>query len=154
MENFTLTQRGRECFVYDGFVFTFDRSNVDGDIKFWRCQAKNVNCKARLHTRDGEVIKMMNVHNHDSVPIGYKMRNIKKRNKRKLSDDAETVVGNEGETETGSAAPGMSVIDPLNCSQVSKRCRKWALDLCVAKRQSSAASCFGFNSKKTAFCAN
>lgn len=69
MEHFFLTQRGKECFIYENYVYTFDRSSGDDDIQFWRCQAKSFNCKARLHTRNAEVIKIMNSHNHECAPV-------------------------------------------------------------------------------------
>lgn len=95
--------------VHEGFVYTFDRSNVDGDIRFWRCQAKNVNCKSRLHTRDGKVVKVMNSHNHESMPIGYKMRNIRKKSKRKPGDHGEGKEQSDGENGTKRCC----IIDPL-----------------------------------------
>lgn len=83
-------------------MYTFDRSNVDGDIRFWRCNAKNMNCKSRLHTRGGKVIKMMNSHNHESMPIGSRMRKKLKRRER----------GGEG-AMVGSVKQECCAIDPL-----------------------------------------
>lgn len=119
MENKTLTQRGRECLLHEGFVYMFDRTNVDGEIKFWRCQAKNVNCKARLHTRDGQVIKAMNAHNHESIPIGIKMKNIRKKIKKKACNDNNEISKNDGKNETIIAADGNG-IDPLYQRSLTK----------------------------------
>lgn len=116
MQNIALTQRGRECYIHEGYVYTFDRINVDGDIKFWRCQSKNLNCKARLHTRKDEVVKMMNEHNHEVIPFGMKMRDVKKKKRRKPKIDEAA----SGEGTTDVIAGGSSIIDPF-LTQVSKK---------------------------------
>ena len=55
-----LSKRGKEKFDYDGYIYTFDtRSARDNSIMFWRCESKNV-CKGRIHTRNGEVVKVIN----------------------------------------------------------------------------------------------
>lgn len=54
-------------FVYEGFIFLFDKYNKDRSIKFWRCKLKT-KCNARLHTNadNDNVIKFINKHSHGS----------------------------------------------------------------------------------------
>ncbi|KHJ43200.1 hypothetical protein D918_06767 [Trichuris suis] len=52
-------------------MYTFDRLSQHLTTKFWRCDKRHTyKCKARLHTRadTGEVIRLVNEHNHDSDP--------------------------------------------------------------------------------------
>ncbi|KFD65998.1 hypothetical protein M514_03176 [Trichuris suis] len=67
----TLSSRNREKFVHEGYMYTFDRLSQHLTTKFWRCDKRHTyKCKARLHTRadTGEVIRLVNEHNHDSDP--------------------------------------------------------------------------------------
>lgn len=59
--------RGREIFVYDGFMYVYDNVNFNNTIRFWRCRNRNI-CKARIHTgkNDYTVIKTINEHCHNS----------------------------------------------------------------------------------------
>nr|CAD7198176.1 unnamed protein product [Timema douglasi] len=66
MEQKIVSQRDKQKYVDNGFLYVFDKFSVDGQIKFWRCEGKNNNCKARLHTRGEEVVKRLNEHTHDS----------------------------------------------------------------------------------------
>lgn len=59
----TLSQRGRVKFTSDGYIYIFDRVGADQITKFWRCE-KRRQCKARVHVKDGEIIKFVNVHSH------------------------------------------------------------------------------------------
>lgn len=63
-----LTQRCKEKLSHDGHLFIFDRSSSkDKEIHFWRCERKD-RCKARLHTKDGEIVKALNEHTHGPSP--------------------------------------------------------------------------------------
>ena len=45
-----MLSRGKEKFVYDGFMYVLDKPSVDGMKLFWRCDRRHDGCKARLHT--------------------------------------------------------------------------------------------------------
>ena len=64
MENIpTLSKRGKLKFIEDGKSFSFEKHSKDGSIEFWKCDVRGT-CKARLHIRDGRVVKRINRHTH------------------------------------------------------------------------------------------
>ena len=64
MENAILSQRGIPIFfVENGMSYTFEKTSKDGETQFWRCDAREL-CKARLHIRDGTVVRRINEHTH------------------------------------------------------------------------------------------
>lgn len=65
MENKVVSSRGREKLTFDGYLYIYDRHSVCGTKIFWRCERKD-ECKARIHTRDGIILKTINNHSHDS----------------------------------------------------------------------------------------
>lgn len=58
------SQRNREKFCENGFLYVFDRLSADENTEFWRCEQKR-QCKARVHVVNGEVVKTINMHNHE-----------------------------------------------------------------------------------------
>jgi len=58
-----LSQRGKAKFTSDGYIYIFDRVGADQVTEFWRCE-KRWQCKARVHVKDGEIVKFINVHLH------------------------------------------------------------------------------------------
>lgn len=65
MDNMEITsQRNREKFYDDGFLYIFDNLSADEKTEFWRCEQKR-HCKARVHIRHREVVKTINSHNHE-----------------------------------------------------------------------------------------
>ena len=65
METEILSRQGKAKFAVDGNMFVFDRVSSCGTKKFWRCERRN-ECKVRIHTRDGIVLKTIHEHTHDS----------------------------------------------------------------------------------------
>ncbi|KAK9752397.1 FLYWCH zinc finger domain [Popillia japonica] len=63
MNNIT-SQRNREKFSENGFLYVFDKLSADEKTEFWRCEQKR-DCKARLHLVKREVVKTLNSHNHE-----------------------------------------------------------------------------------------
>lgn len=63
MENIT-SQRNREKFPKNGFLYIFDKLSADEKTEFWRCEQKR-HCKARVHVVNHEVVKCINTHNHE-----------------------------------------------------------------------------------------
>ncbi|KAL3118707.1 hypothetical protein niasHT_002559 [Heterodera trifolii] len=43
------TIRQKEKMMNDGFLYIFDKFNVDISMKFWRCESKD-ECRGRIHT--------------------------------------------------------------------------------------------------------
>ena len=61
-----LSEKGREKFTYDGFIYVFDKcSKIDETVKFWRCEQRG-RCKGRIHTKNNTVIKEVNIHSHEA----------------------------------------------------------------------------------------
>ncbi|KAF6203010.1 hypothetical protein GE061_003422 [Apolygus lucorum] len=58
-----LTQRGYRLLTHLGYHYIFEKSSHDRRTEFWRCRRRYI-CKARLHTKNGIVIKVMNSHSH------------------------------------------------------------------------------------------
>lgn len=63
MASENLSQRGKVKFTSDGYINIFDRVGADQVTEFWTCE-KRRQCKARVHVKDGEIIKLVNVHSH------------------------------------------------------------------------------------------
>ncbi|KFD46288.1 hypothetical protein M514_12823 [Trichuris suis] len=67
----SVSQRNKEKFFHNGYMYTFAQFNHSKKIKFWRCDKRHVfGCIARLHTSadTSEVLKQINDHCHDSDP--------------------------------------------------------------------------------------
>ncbi|XP_014784960.1 uncharacterized protein LOC106879774 isoform X4 [Octopus bimaculoides] len=72
------SQRGKEKFSHNGYLFIFDKfSRTDTDLMFWRCELIG-RCKARIHTKFGDVVKFMNTHTHDCSPIREVVKMVRK----------------------------------------------------------------------------
>ena len=56
---------------------------------FWRCDQLGI-CKARIHTRFGNVVKFLNTHTHDSSPIKVEV----KRTTTKIKTRAQKTIKN------------------------------------------------------------
>ena len=54
--------KDKEKYVDDGYMYMLDKPSVDGTKLFWRCDKRNDNCKARLHTnaQTGQVYSRWN----------------------------------------------------------------------------------------------
>jgi len=85
------TERNRDFFVDNGYKFVFDKlSKKDDAISFWRCEHKNKDpCPARIHVKDGIVIKQMHQHNHASNPAAIEVTRIRTEIKRRAIDTQE-----------------------------------------------------------------
>jgi hypothetical protein len=108
MERKILSIRGKEKFTTGGFIYVFDAaSKNDETVKFWRCERKQM-CKARIHTRDGEVIRKVNVHTHDSSAIDVEVAQVVTKMKRRAEETNEgtVVVINECLRNTSQACHG------------------------------------------------
>jgi len=44
------SQRNKEKFSHEGFLYIFDKKSADGNRKMWRCERKDYSCTARIHT--------------------------------------------------------------------------------------------------------
>ncbi|GCC22540.1 hypothetical protein chiPu_0000928 [Chiloscyllium punctatum] len=66
MADEVLTKHGKEMFAHNGLLYVSDKtSKVDSALKFWRCEQRH-RCKARLHTKAGEVVRELNNHSHEA----------------------------------------------------------------------------------------
>lgn len=83
-----LSKRGKEKFTHDGFAYVFDKNSTkDDSLKFWRCEERG-RCKARIHVKDGQVLKTVNSHTHDPSAVNIEVQ----RFTTKLKNRAETTV--------------------------------------------------------------
>lgn len=65
------SQRGMEKFACDGCLYVFGGlSEGDLSVKFWHHE-KIGWCKARIHTRNGEVIKKISQHSHLPLTVKF-----------------------------------------------------------------------------------
>jgi len=74
MDNIS-SQRNKEKFSHEGFLYIFDKKSSDGNRKMWRCERKDCSCRARIHTDavTGDVPKnrlLGSFHNIDCVIKG------------------------------------------------------------------------------------
>lgn len=58
-----MSEKGRHKFVENGHSYSFDKMSQDGQTKFWRCDKRHA-CKARVHVREGIVVRRINQHTH------------------------------------------------------------------------------------------
>ncbi|XP_063994399.1 uncharacterized protein LOC135171755 [Diachasmimorpha longicaudata] len=87
----TKTNRGREKYIHNAHMFTFDKMSANGERKFWRCEFKN-DCKARIHTSaaTNEVVKEINEHTHGNDIAFVQATKVKEAMKRRAADTPET----------------------------------------------------------------
>lgn len=84
-----LSQRGKNKFSHDGYLFVFEKfSKVDNDLMFWRCDEMG-RCKARIHTRLGMVVKEINSHTHDSSSIKVEVAKVTTKLKNRAQETME-----------------------------------------------------------------
>ena len=92
-----LTKHGKEKFAHNGFLYVFDKiSKTDNELKYWRCEQNNL-CKARVHTKAGEVVRKLNSHSHEACAAQVEIALMKTKIKRRAEETLEspTVVVNE-----------------------------------------------------------
>lgn len=61
--------RNKNVIAVDGFMYIYDKSNVDKTKRYWRCRRKDLFCQARIHTGydDFDVLKTsVKGHCHDT----------------------------------------------------------------------------------------
>uniref|UniRef100_A0A5S6QXV2 FLYWCH-type domain-containing protein n=1 Tax=Trichuris muris TaxID=70415 RepID=A0A5S6QXV2_TRIMR len=92
-------------------MFTFDRLNAAGTVKFWRCDQRSMEeCKARIHTLvpTGEVIKEINHHCHGSDAARVQLNAVCTAAKRRADQTKETpaVILNEAYLSASTATMG------------------------------------------------
>ena len=63
MENTIMSQRGKPKFIENGKSFSFEKNSKDGETQFWKCDVRG-SSKARLHIKNGRVVKRINQHTH------------------------------------------------------------------------------------------
>jgi len=68
-------------------LYTSSTKTVDGSKKMWRCERKDQQCKARLHSDafTGEFVRVVGNHTHDSDAA--RMEVIRTANKLKAPSD-------------------------------------------------------------------
>ncbi|GCC40100.1 hypothetical protein chiPu_0024094 [Chiloscyllium punctatum] len=92
-----LTKRGKENFAHNGFLYIFDKtSKVGSNLKLWRCEQNN-RCKARLHTKAGEVVRELNSRSHEASAAQLQVTLVKTKIKKRAEETLEspTVAVNE-----------------------------------------------------------
>ena len=122
-----LTKRGKEKFTHNGFLYVFDKaSKADSELKYWRCEQKN-RCKARLHTKAGEVVLELNSHSHEACAAEVEVALVKTKIKKRAEETLEppTVVVNECLTDMSQASlaavPNMSALSKITPQTLSSQ---------------------------------
>ncbi|KFD46928.1 hypothetical protein M513_12174 [Trichuris suis] len=91
-----LSQRQREKMVYLGYSYCFDKLDLTGTVKFWRCDKRHSDgCKARIHTliATGEVTKRLNDHTHGSDAAGVEVAALVSSVRRRAEETLDTGTG-------------------------------------------------------------
>ena len=83
-----LSQRGKGKFVRDGYIYIFDRHGSDNITEFWRCERRRL-CKARIHVKNGEIVKNINGHSHNADPAQVEKGKIISKIKLRASETME-----------------------------------------------------------------
>uniref|UniRef100_A0A6P7GQI5 Uncharacterized protein LOC114340917 n=1 Tax=Diabrotica virgifera virgifera TaxID=50390 RepID=A0A6P7GQI5_DIAVI len=60
-------------------------------LKFGRCERRGM-CKARIHTKNGEIIKKVNLHSHDASAVDVEVAQIVTTIKRRAEDTMEGTI--------------------------------------------------------------
>jgi hypothetical protein len=78
-QNVVLTKREKNFFPHEGHLYWFEKSSSkDDSLKFWKCSHyRSSDCPARIHTRDGAVVKTLNDHTHASDPIAIDVTKVR-----------------------------------------------------------------------------
>ena len=82
---------------HEGHCYIFDKaSKSDPEIMFWRCERKHV-CKARLHFKNNEILKVLNKHSHETAPhrIDYRTVATSLKNRAEKTQESPCVILNE-----------------------------------------------------------
>ncbi|KAB0805304.1 hypothetical protein PPYR_02274 [Photinus pyralis] len=88
MENI-VSKRQKQKYSHQGFIYVFDRMSACGAKLFWRCERKD-DCKARIHTENGSVVKKVNDHSHDSSAARVEVQAAVSRIKERAGEVMET----------------------------------------------------------------
>jgi hypothetical protein len=85
------TIRCRKKFVDGGYQYLFDKASADGTKYFWRCDKRQLACKARLHTSSStqQVLRRMHDHNHDSDAAAVQVDAVRTAIKRRAVTTVE-----------------------------------------------------------------
>lgn len=109
-----LTKKGKEKYCHEGFLYVFDRTSSCGTKHFWRCDQRDVDgkarCKARVHTQDGLVVKMLNHHFHDSSAAQVEVQSVKSSIKRRAEDTMEQPAQLINACATGMSEAGQAAL--------------------------------------------
>lgn len=86
------TTKGKDCFINGDHVFFFEREMEEK--KIWKCsEYYKLNCKARIHSINGTIIKSVGVHCHYKDINSLECRNVlNKIKKRAIAEDTGTGV--------------------------------------------------------------
>ena len=119
------TKRNKPKFHHNGYLFVFDKhSKTDPNTKFWRCEEKDY-CKARIHTKENEVIAEINEHSHGASAANVEVAVIKtslKRRAGECQDQPSTIVNSCTENISRAAQGELPCVDSMR--MVIKRRRK------------------------------
>uniref|UniRef100_A0A5S6QNC0 FLYWCH-type domain-containing protein n=1 Tax=Trichuris muris TaxID=70415 RepID=A0A5S6QNC0_TRIMR len=119
------SNRSREKIVHNGNMYCFDKLNMRGTVKFWRCDRRYMDdCNARLHTlvATGEAVKEVNHHCHGCDAARPDVTAIRNEAKRRAEDTMETPAVILNEVYQGVLVSSMGQM--LNESAMKKMIRR------------------------------
>lgn len=110
---YSKTGKGKECLVYNGYVFYLDK--MDEKKRIWKCsQYYTTKCRARIHIQGEKIVKHLPdpfYHNHAAEAAELEARNhmVTIKNKALNSEQGSTqqIIINELGNVSAAAAPKM-----------------------------------------------
>ncbi|KAL5246078.1 hypothetical protein ACI65C_013486 [Semiaphis heraclei] len=87
--NGIVTNMSKDVYIHEGFQYILDRMSADNITKYYRCRRRDLNCKGRIHVRNG-VVLVKRIHGgHDESPVDVEMASTISRIKRRAADTME-----------------------------------------------------------------
>lgn len=119
-------KKPKEKLIEGGCMYAFDRHSTDGRVKFWRCDHRAHGCAVRLHTDaiTNEIVKQVNMHNHEIDSRDVEIKKLKQTIKRKAletDDDAWTVIQ---DCTNGLSPAARAIVNPRNLEVFIHRHRR------------------------------
>lgn len=69
------TIRSKEVVCHEGFQYIFDKMGADQVTKYFRCRRRDINCKGRIHIKEGLIFVKNNHGGHEESPVDIEVSN-------------------------------------------------------------------------------
>ncbi|XP_067139393.1 longitudinals lacking protein, isoforms H/M/V-like isoform X1 [Centruroides vittatus] len=95
-----LSQRDKEKYAWNGYLYIKDKINKEGSIQFWRCENKNKGCKARIWTSVSKGSLICEKKEHSCSSYGNADRVITRKVSKATKKLADTIMNNPSQIRT------------------------------------------------------